>query len=63
MIDCSTIFSLPLKAAPKSCPAPSLMPRKVVTSSSRARMTTTIQGATPVIVFTLSGQRRVVSRG
>ena len=51
----STILSLPLNAALEVLAPASLIPRKLVTSSSRARMRTTIPGATPVSVLTISG--------
>src|SRR4051794_33118995 len=50
--DWNTIFSLPLKAAPKAWPPPSLVPRMLVTSSSRVSRITTMPGATPETVLT-----------
>ena len=50
--DWKTILSLPLKAAPNACPPPSVLPRMLVTSSSRVSSSTTMPGATPETVFT-----------
>ena len=53
--DWKPILSFPLSWAPNASPLLSMLPRRLVTSSSRARMTTTIQGTTPVIVVTFCG--------